>query len=78
VGRPLIHRLQKLVCRIRGHKLQVISEDVLWECQRCRDTLLSESFLKSRFKVDTMPPWKRGQPSSPVNGAKKPDNGSKS
>ena len=54
--RALIHRLQKLVCRIRGHKLKVISKDVLWECQRCRDTFFSEGFLKRRFKVDAMPP----------------------
>jgi hypothetical protein len=78
VRQTVIHRLQKLVCRIRAHKLKVISENVLWECQRCRGTLLSESFLKSRFKVDTMPPRKHGQPSSPINGAKKLDNGSKS
>ena len=31
MGRTLIHRLQTLVCRIRGHKLKVISKDVLWE-----------------------------------------------
>ena len=78
--RRLIHRLQKLVCRIRGHKLKVISKDVLWECQRCRDTFLSEGFLKRRFKADAMPPSQQesGQPSSPINEGKKPDNGSQS
>ena len=78
MGRTLIHRLQKFVCRIRGHKLKVISKDVLWECQRCRDTFLSEGFLKRSFKADAMPPRQRGQRSSPINEGKKLDNGSQS
>jgi hypothetical protein len=69
VRRTLIHRLQKLVCRIRGHKLKVISKDLLWECQRCRGTFLSESLLNGKFKADVMPlsQQETGQPSSPIN-----------
>jgi hypothetical protein len=79
VSRALINRLQKLVCRVRGHRLKVISKDILWECQRCGATFLSEDFVKGTVEPQHLvPPSKQesGQPPSATNEGEKRKNGS--
>jgi hypothetical protein len=76
LSRALIHHLQKLVCRILGHKVNVISKDVLWECQRCRATFLAKGFLKGSDEAQhafSPTPEENGQAPSVINNRKKRD-----
>ncbi len=51
----LIDQFHKVVCRIKGHKLKVISKDTLWECERCKAWLIRKDLMDPPSTTGKLP-----------------------
>ena len=48
ISREMTRQLRQVMCRMRGHKLKVIVEDMVSVCERCEATYLRKDLAKPR------------------------------
>jgi hypothetical protein len=46
ISRQMTQRLRQVMCRIKGHKLKVIVEDMVLVCERCEATYLRNDLAR--------------------------------
>lgn len=48
ISREMTQQLRQVVCRVKGHKLMVIVEDMVLVCERCEATYLRNDLTRPR------------------------------
>ena len=48
ISRQMTRPLRQVMCRMKGHKLKIIIEDMVWVCERCEATYLRKDLVRPR------------------------------